>query len=113
MSFPLIIKILANDVLVTAFKDGYQAGIQDLSNICKQIESGVPSDDMPQAQLVEVAVRKFLTHLKEGDFDIEALFGELFPLVIQHTLNVEADEDIKGILELIEDELNNDEYLEI
>lgn len=113
MSFSLLVKILANDVLVTALKGGYQAGIQDLSNICKRIESDETSDDMPQAQLVEVAVRKFLTHLKEGDFDIEALFGELFPLVIQHGLNVEADEDIKDILENIEDELNNDEYLEI
>ena len=116
MSFPtpfrLLVKVLSDDVLMATLAKGYIAGIQDLSNLAKRIESDQESTDMPNAIALEYAVRKFFSCLKEDNFSLEGLFTELFPLVTAHSESVENDGRIKQILEAIEAELGLDEHME-
>ena len=116
MSFPtpfrLLLKVLSNDVLMANLARGYIAGIQDLSNLAKRIDSDETSEDMPNAIALEYAVRKFFSCLKEDNFSLEGLFTELFPLVTAHSEAVENDSRIKQILEAIEAELGLEEHME-
>lgn len=116
MSFPtpfrLLLKVLSNDVLMATLAKGYIAGIQDLSNLAKRIDSDETSEDMPNAVALEYAVRKFLLCLEKDNFSIEGLFTELFPLVTAHSETVENDSRIKQILEAIEAELGLEEHME-
>ena len=116
MSFPtpvrLLLKVLSNDVLMANLARGYIAGIQDLSNLAKRIDSDQDSTDCPNAIALEYAVRKFLSCLKEDNFSLEGLFSELFPLVTAHNESVENDSRIKQILEAIEAELGLEEHME-
>ena len=116
MSIPtpvkLWLKVLSNDVLMAAVAKGYIAGIQDVSNLAKRIDSDETSDDMPNAQILEMACRRFFSYLEKQGFSFEELFEECFPLVVAQGKAIEADKRVEAILEKIEADLGLDQHMD-
>ena len=115
MSFPtpfrLLVKVLANDVLVANVAKGYIAAIQDVSNLAKRIDSDETSDDMPNAVILEMAVRQFFSYLEKQGFSFDELFEECFPLLVNQGKIVENDKLVASILEKIEAEVGYEAHL--